>query len=348
LGRQQQKIHISVISTRIRSDQLFFGSTAKGLAYSENDAVGDTVITARAPRVSWTEEDEQGARKKTRMVQVPWAEAGSRWTLDFEAFAIEVLLACGSTNAAAGWLRLDGRAVDRIRTRAVERELARRTLEEMASLGIDEKSFRKNHRYGPSSMIWKEGGHWKWSNTGRRKRPSKPSKRFLPRRARLSRSWPSTGAPPTRPPCGAPALRPPLYTTNTTSAPCWAKRSTRYGRKSPPACWIKAMPRSRALVMTGSTALKTSKAWHHRSLFHEFWKHPCIETAKHFFNQWFQRAVRSKIKPAGEVARTHRRHLDERLASIQHRITHALSESLNRRIQTIKNKARGFHHFDSF
>jgi transposase len=42
------------------------------------------------------------------------------------------------------------------------------------------------------------------------------------------------------------------------------------------------------------------------------------------------------------------RHLDGLIAYIQHRITNALSESLNSRIQTIKNIARGFHHFDSF
>lgn len=105
----------------------------------------ETIITARVPRVTWVEE---GGKKATKMVRVPWAEPGSRWTLAFEAFAIQVLLACGSTNEAAGWLRLDWRAVDRIMARAVERGLARRELGEIPYLGIDEKSFRKGHRYG--------------------------------------------------------------------------------------------------------------------------------------------------------------------------------------------------------
>jgi transposase len=82
------------------------------------------------------------------MVRVPWAEPGSWWKLASEAFAIQVLLACGSTNEAAEGLRLDWRTVDRIMARAVERGLARRELEQMAYLGIDEKSFRKGHRCG--------------------------------------------------------------------------------------------------------------------------------------------------------------------------------------------------------
>jgi hypothetical protein len=46
--------------------------------------------------------------------------------LAFEAFVIQILLACGSTNEAAEWLRLDWRAVERIMARAVERGLALR------------------------------------------------------------------------------------------------------------------------------------------------------------------------------------------------------------------------------
>lgn len=67
----------------------------------------ETIITARVPRVTWIEEGDEGVKKSTRMVQVPWAQAGSRWTLAFEAFAIQVLSACGSTNEGARWLRLD-------------------------------------------------------------------------------------------------------------------------------------------------------------------------------------------------------------------------------------------------
>lgn len=79
----------------------------------------ETVLQARVPRVRYPD-------GSTRMVRVPWAESGSRWTVAFEALAIEVLRACGSVNEGAGWLRLDWRAAQRIMDRAVQRGLARR------------------------------------------------------------------------------------------------------------------------------------------------------------------------------------------------------------------------------
>jgi transposase len=83
----------------------------------------------------------------TEMAAVPWAGKHSRFTLMFEAFAVEVLLASSSVEAARKLLGLDWRTVDQIRERAVERGLAKREDEPIRYLGIDEKSFRKGHKY---------------------------------------------------------------------------------------------------------------------------------------------------------------------------------------------------------
>ena len=95
-------------------------------------------------------------------VPVPWAEKGSRFTLLFERLAVTVLQAARSLKQAAGWLRLDWDAVQRIMKRgspahrpplfpsaslAVERGLARRELEGLKHLGLDEKSFRRGQNY---------------------------------------------------------------------------------------------------------------------------------------------------------------------------------------------------------
>ena len=101
----------------------------------------ETVLRARVPRVRY-------ADGTTAMVRVPWADERSRWTLSFEALAVEVLRASSSVNAAAKWLRIDWRAAQRIMGREVERGLERRELGEITRLGIDDKSYRKRHRYG--------------------------------------------------------------------------------------------------------------------------------------------------------------------------------------------------------
>ena len=78
----------------------------------------ETILKARVPRVKL-------ADGSTRQVEVPWAGKRSRWTLCFEALAIEVILACSSIDAAAKWLRLSWRSTERIMSLAVERGLKR-------------------------------------------------------------------------------------------------------------------------------------------------------------------------------------------------------------------------------
>src|SRR5215207_5975412 len=100
----------------------------------------ETVIVARIPRCRCPEHG-------VKTVRAPWAEPHSRFTLLFEAFAIAVLQSASSVAAAARLLGLDWKACDGIMKAAVERGLARRRLEGIADVGIDEKSLRRGHRY---------------------------------------------------------------------------------------------------------------------------------------------------------------------------------------------------------
>ena len=96
-------------------------------------------VVCDVPRASCTEHG-------VVTIRVPWAEAGSRYTADFEVLAIDWLLET-STAAVARQLRLSWNAADGIRRRAVRRGLARRSAEEVRRLGVDETSFRRRHRY---------------------------------------------------------------------------------------------------------------------------------------------------------------------------------------------------------
>jgi transposase len=80
----------------------------------------ETVLEAEVPRI---QDPESG---KTQMAQVPWAEAGSRWTLAFEKLAVEVLL-----SDARKLLTMNWEAAHRLMRRAVSRGLARREVEEI-------------------------------------------------------------------------------------------------------------------------------------------------------------------------------------------------------------------------
>jgi GT2 family glycosyltransferase len=58
--------------------------------------------------------------------------------------------------------------------------------------------------------------------------------------------------------------------------------------------------------------------------------------------------TRSQLAPIVKVAAMLKRHLEEVLAYITHRITNATSESFNSRIQSIKSAARGFRNFENY
>ena len=71
---------------------------------------------------------------------MPWAGKRSRFTLLYERFAIEVLLACRSVRAAAELMGLSWDELQTIMERAVKRGLEGRELAGLRHVGMDEKS----------------------------------------------------------------------------------------------------------------------------------------------------------------------------------------------------------------
>jgi len=94
----------------------------------------ETVLRARVPRCACS-------RCGVKTAAVPWADKHSRFTLLFEAFALEVLQAASNVRRAAALLALDWDAVHSIMERGVARGLARRSVERVQHVGLDEKSF---------------------------------------------------------------------------------------------------------------------------------------------------------------------------------------------------------------
>ena len=98
-----------------------------------------TILHARPPRSDCPEHGP-------RVVELPWAEASSRFTALFEALAISWLKEA-SQQGVGELLAFSWDEVHGILERAVRRGLARRREESIFHLGVDEKSFRKRHRY---------------------------------------------------------------------------------------------------------------------------------------------------------------------------------------------------------
>jgi transposase len=80
-------------------------------------------------------------------MKAPWANKSSRFTLLFEAFAIEVINSCRSIKDAPELMDLNWYQIQSIMKMGGERGLKRRESTEISWVGMDEKSFRKGHNY---------------------------------------------------------------------------------------------------------------------------------------------------------------------------------------------------------
>ena len=101
-----------------------------------------TYIKARLPRVK----SKEGS---VTTITPSWANKSQRYTLLFEAYVIQLLLATKNQTSTAKLLRCGFNVINRIMHMATERGLSRRHLESchINHLSLDEKSFKRGHNY---------------------------------------------------------------------------------------------------------------------------------------------------------------------------------------------------------
>lgn len=100
-----------------------------------------TYINCSTPRIK----DKDG---KVSTIKTPWADTYERHTYLFEKFAIAILQSTKNQTKTAELLRCGFNVVNRIVHNSVERGLERRPKDHIFEhLSIDEKSFKKGHKY---------------------------------------------------------------------------------------------------------------------------------------------------------------------------------------------------------
>lgn len=65
-------------------------------------------------------------------------------------------------------------------------------------------------------------------------------------------------------------------------------------------------------------------------------------------HQWYTWATHSKLEPIIKAAKTIKEHAENILTFVYYRITNALSEGINSKIQAIKQMARGYPNREHF
>jgi transposase len=319
-----------------------------------------TLIRARTPRA---ECPEHGV--KTMMV--PWAVPQGRFTLLFEHFAVDVLLACASVSQACELLGIGWGAAHEIMSRAVERGLERRQMEQLKHLGMDEKSFKRGHSYitrltdlDQSRVVEVveertcEAADQLWETLS-------PEQKAAVEAVAVAMWEPFIQTIEKQVPA-ADIVHDRFHVSKYLNESVDKVRRQEHKEllaegdetlKGTRQLWLynpqHFSPEQRdEFSELKDQQLKVARAWAMKELFSKFWDYQEEGWARRFFKGWFGWVSRSQLKPMAEVARLLKRHLENLLTYLRHHITNAVTEGLNSKIQSIKSAARGFRNFKNY
>lgn len=320
-----------------------------------------TLLHAQLPR---TECPEHGVK----VVRVPWAEPHSRFTALFERLAIDWIKEA-SQSAVARLLGLSWDEVHGIMQRAVQRGLARREAQPLTYIGVDEKSFKKGHRYvtivtdlmtGTVLYVAKDrkqeslDGFWEtltdeqrngiqgvamdmwqpYENSVREHLPDAGEKIVFDKfhvAKHLGEAVDQVRR----------AEHKQLRAQGDDSL-----KGTRYDWLRNPEHFSTAQWRD--FREQRESRLKTARAWALKEQGMLLWDYTYRKPAEKHFAWWYRWATHSRLKPMIQKAKMLKRHLTNILTYLKHPITNAMSEGLNSKIQWVKYTARGFREFDNF
>jgi transposase len=321
----------------------------------------ETILHARPPR---TECRKHGVR----VVKLPWAEAASRFTMLFEALAIEWLQEA-SQKAVGERLGLSWDEIHGIMERAVKRGLQRRQAETIAKIGVDEKAFRRGHRYltlvndleGSRVLYVAEDrkqssldGFWETLTEEQLDAIEAVAlDMWDPYIASVQQHLPDAD--------GkivfdkfhiakhlGEAVDQVRRTEHKTLKAAGDDRltGTRYDWLRHPAAMEPKDRREFAELR--KSGLKTARAWALKEAAMALFSYVYQRPARKHFRWWHNWAVRSRLQPIIGVARMLKRRFENIITYLRHRVTNAASESINSKIQWVKYTARGFRNKHNF
>ena len=319
-----------------------------------------TEIRAAVPRC-------RCAKCGVKTVAVPWAGKHSRFTLMFEAFAIRVLQSAANVKKAAELLGLSWDSAHRIMTAAVARGLERRKTDGVTHVGVDEKSFGRGHDYVsiltdidhsrvlevvPERTIAACDQLWKTLTKQQLEQVESVS-------MDMWQAFMSSAAK------NVPAAKIvhdkfhiAKYLGEAVDKVRRAEHRDLMQDGDSPLTGLRQLflynqenldEDSYYEVLTVQQAdLKTGRAWAIKENFRHFWNYISRSWGKRFFDTWYSWAIRSRLDPIKKVAKMLKNHLEGLLNYFDHRVTNAMSEGFNSRIQSIKSAARGFRNFENY
>jgi transposase len=310
----------------------------------------EAYVVAQVPRIECPQDG-------VRQIKVPWADGRTGFTALFERLAISLLQEM-SISAVGRTMRLSWDQIDGIMQRAIDRGLALRKDRIVKHVGIDEKSFKKRHKY-VTIVTDLDASEVVWVGSGRK-------------RETLDAFWKSLSSQQLAGIEGVAMDMWPAYIESTlallpdaeekivfdkfhvmkylTHAVDLERRAA--GRSDPTLKKTRYHWLRRPGNMSHSERIEFSKlrkeherlgrAWAIKETFADLWDYSYVGAARKFFASWYSWAIRSRFRHMKDVARLIARHIENILTYLRIPITNAASESVNSKIQWFKYQARGF------
>ena len=320
-----------------------------------------TYLHARPPRVDCPEHG-------VRQVRLPWADPHARFTLLFERLAIDVLKEC-DVRGATRILRISWDEAWHVMERAVARGQRAKEPRAPTMLGVDEKAAAKGHRYLTlvcdltHATVEYIADDRKQASLDEYFHTLTPDQRAAIHAIAMDMWEPYVQSVLTHVPGGASKIVFDKYHIMShlgTAVDTVRKREHRVLRETGDTVlagskyvWLYAGPnvpekhQARLLGLL-QRPLKTARAWAIKESFRDFWQYRRAGWATAFWRRWYFWATHSRLTPVIKVAKMLKRHLPNVLSYLTHRITNAVSEGLNSKIQTIKKMAYGFRNLEHF
>lgn len=320
----------------------------------------ETTLTASVPRC-------RCKKCGVKTIDKPWTTGHTRFTLLFEAFAVDVLEQCSSISAACKLLRINWHTANEIMQRAVSRGLKRRNDTEIPYLGIDEKSFGKGHSYVTAMNDLLVGRvidvvEHRTTEATAKLINSLSLKQQKQVQAVAMDFWPAfinttEAMLPT-----AQIVHDKFHISKYLNEAVdkvrrWENRllfraddKRLVGSKY---YWLQNVEnmsnrRKEQFEWLLDQNLKTGQAWAMKTLFRDFWSFTNQEEAREFFDAWLLSVREIVAQPLIKVAEMLERNIKRILTYFENPISNGVSEGLNSKIQIVKSGARGFHSFKSY
>jgi transposase len=305
-----------------------------------------------------------------RQVRVPWAEARSRFTMLMERLIIDLIQQCSTVTGACRIARITWDEAWGVMSRAVARGRARKVAQPIPYIGVDEKAFRKGHRYHTivcdlerSTVEFVAEDRTTESLAAYYQQLTDEQRTGL--KAVAMDMWePYIGATRDGLPDGEQRIvfdRFHIMREMTKAVDTVRKQEhrgfLRTGEDSPLTgtkyLWLFSDERrpdhhAESFATLQALNLKVGRAWAIKEALRTLWTYRQGAAVTRFFSQWYGWAVRSRLDPVKKVAGMLKRHLDGVLRFVKHPITNGVAEGLNSKIMSIKRKAGGFRNPSNF